>query len=43
MKFTLIPPGSFMMGIPENEAGRFNQETQHRVTLTKGFCMACIR
>ena len=32
-----IPPGQFVMGSPENEAGRYDDETQHRVTLTKGF------
>lgn len=28
-----------MMGSPTNEPGRFSNETQHRVTLTKGFYM----
>ena len=32
-----IPPGQFMMGSPENEVGRYDRETQHRVTLTQGF------
>lgn len=32
-----IPPGVFMMGSPEDEAGRFPNETQHEVELTKGF------
>ena len=31
------PPGSFTMGSPSSEDGRFANETQHRVTLTKGF------
>ncbi|HRI63733.1 MAG TPA: formylglycine-generating enzyme family protein [Polyangium sp.] len=31
-----IPPGSFMMGSPENEVGRFIDEFQHRVELTQG-------
>jgi formylglycine-generating enzyme required for sulfatase activity len=31
------PAGSFMMGSPESEVGREKNETQHRVTLTKGF------
>ena len=35
--FTLIPPGSFMMGSPPNEPGRFADEIQHMVTLTQGF------
>ena len=35
-----IPPGSFRMGSPEGEAGRFSGEgPQHWVTLTKGFWM----
>ncbi len=32
-----IPPGTFMMGSPETEAGRSPDETQHSVTLTKGY------
>jgi len=39
MKFALIPPGTFMMGSPESELERSDKETQHAVTLTKGFCM----
>jgi len=39
MKFVYIPPGTFMMGSPENEPGRFDGETQYRVTLTRGFYM----
>ena len=34
-----IPPGEFLMGSPEGELGRDGEETQHRVTLTKGFWM----
>lgn len=34
-----IPAGSFMMGSPSGEEGRDNDETQHRVTLTKGFLL----
>ena len=30
-------PGTFMMGSPEDEIGHFKNETQHEVTLTKGF------
>ena len=33
------PPDSFMMGSPSNEKDRDNDETQHSVTLTKGFWM----
>lgn len=31
------PPGTFMMGSPTNELGRFDREDLHQVTLTKGF------
>ncbi|MBX7244065.1 MAG: formylglycine-generating enzyme family protein [Candidatus Sumerlaeaceae bacterium] len=37
IEFVYIRPGTFMMGSPGNEPGRDNDETQHRVTLTKGF------
>ena len=37
--FRWCPPGTFMMGSPESEDGRFDDETQHQVTLTKGFWM----
>jgi len=37
MKFVLIPEGTFMMGSPSDEPGRWNNERQHRVTLSKGF------
>lgn len=39
MKFVWIPPGSFMMGSPQEEDERGDNETQHKVTLTKGFYM----
>ncbi len=39
MKFVLIPPGSFLMGSPENEPGHEDDEKQHRVTLSEGFYM----
>jgi len=39
MEFVWIPPGTFMMGSPEAEPGRRENEKQHRVTLTKGFHM----
>jgi formylglycine-generating enzyme required for sulfatase activity len=34
-----IAPGTFVMGSPTNEPARRSDETQHTVTLTKGFCM----
>ncbi|MBF0376733.1 MAG: SUMF1/EgtB/PvdO family nonheme iron enzyme [Desulfamplus sp.] len=39
MQFAYIPPGEFMMGSPSSEPDRENDETRHRVTLTKGFYM----
>ena len=35
--FRWCPPGTFMMGSPDNETGRYSNETQHKVTLTQGF------
>jgi len=32
-----IPAGTFTMGSPEDELGRWDEETQHKVTLTKPF------
>ncbi|GIT28582.1 MAG: hypothetical protein Ct9H300mP1_06280 [Planctomycetaceae bacterium] len=37
MKLRLIPAGKFMMGSPETESDREDDETQHRVTITKPF------
>jgi formylglycine-generating enzyme required for sulfatase activity len=37
MTFNLIPTGTFMMGSPEDELGRYTDETQHQVTLTRSF------
>ncbi len=39
MKFVLIPPGEFMMGSPESEAGRGDSETQRRVTIASPFSL----
>jgi formylglycine-generating enzyme required for sulfatase activity len=39
MKFVWIPPGTFLMGSPKDEAKRDGGEVQHKVTLTKGFYM----
>jgi formylglycine-generating enzyme required for sulfatase activity len=38
MKFSWIPAGTFLMGNPEDEDGRYGHEPQHQlqVTLTKG-------
>lgn len=38
-RWVYIAPGSFMMGSPETEIGRDTDETQHEVTLTRGFYM----
>jgi formylglycine-generating enzyme required for sulfatase activity len=35
-----IMPGDFIMGSPENEAERFDNETQHWVILSRGFWLA---
>ncbi len=37
MTFVYISPGEFMMGSPEDEAGRYGHETLHRVALSRGF------
>ncbi|MGD8368632.1 MAG: formylglycine-generating enzyme family protein [Desulfobacterales bacterium] len=39
MEFVLIKPGSFQMGSPEDEPGRFVGEIRHKVNLTKPFYM----
>jgi formylglycine-generating enzyme required for sulfatase activity len=36
----LVEPGTFMMGSPESEPGRFADETQHQVTLSKPYYLA---
>ncbi|WP_372369705.1 formylglycine-generating enzyme family protein [Candidatus Uabimicrobium sp. HlEnr_7] len=35
-----ITPGMFMMGSPEMEEGRYVNEVQHQVTISKGFWLA---
>jgi uncharacterized protein (TIGR02996 family) len=40
MAFHFIPAGSFLMGSPEGEKERSDDETQHRVTLTQAFWLA---
>jgi formylglycine-generating enzyme required for sulfatase activity len=37
MKLVLIPKGKFMMGSPESEEGRYDDETQHEVTISKDY------
>ena len=37
MKFVLVPPGKFLMGSPEGEADRGQNEGQHEVELTQPF------
>ena len=37
MEMIYCAPGEFMMGSPESEEGRYDNEVLHRVKLTKGF------
>jgi formylglycine-generating enzyme required for sulfatase activity/rRNA maturation protein Nop10 len=39
-RFRWIQPGSFLMGSPPEEEGRYDNETQHRVILTQGYWLA---
>jgi len=39
MQFAYTPSGTFLMGSPADEVGRYDDETQHKVTLTRGFLM----
>jgi len=39
LDLVLIPAGTFMMGSPETEKTRNNDETQHEVTITKPYYM----
>ena len=40
MEMIYCGPGTFLMGSPVSESGRGDDETQHRVTLTKGFWLS---
>ena len=37
--YVRIAPGSFTMGSPNSEEGRDDDETQHRVTITRAYCL----
>ena len=37
MDMVWCPPGTFIMGSPENELGRWDDETQHSITISNGF------
>ena len=39
MEFVGVPAGSFVMGSPEDEEGRGDNERQHEVRISKGFWM----
>ncbi|MEM9400204.1 MAG: formylglycine-generating enzyme family protein [Verrucomicrobiota bacterium] len=39
MEMRWIPPGRFLMGSPEGEPGRSDDEKQHEVVLTQGYWM----
>ena len=39
MKFVWIPPGSFMMGSPNQEKSRGDDEIHRKVTFTRGLCL----
>ena len=39
-RFRWITPGTFLMGSPDSEPERSDNETQHEVTLTNGFWLA---
>jgi len=39
MKFVRIAPGTFMMGTPENEPGRYPNERLHQVRITRAYLL----
>ncbi|MBB1487152.1 formylglycine-generating enzyme family protein [Oceanospirillum sp. D5] len=39
-RFRWIEPGTFLMGSPNGESERYNDEAQHQVTLTQGYWLA---
>jgi formylglycine-generating enzyme required for sulfatase activity len=39
VSFVYVAPGSFIMGSPEHELGRGSDETQHKVTITRGYAI----
>ena len=39
LEMVLVPAGKFVMGSPKKEDGRYDDKTQHEVTLTKPFYM----
>jgi formylglycine-generating enzyme required for sulfatase activity len=39
MKFNKIPAGTFLMGSPATEEGRYDEEQQHQITISKPFYM----
>ena len=40
MRMRWLPPGEFLMGSPSHEQGRFDNESQHPVTLSRGIWLA---
>ena len=39
MEFVAVPAGNFLMGSPESEVDRWDDETQHEVRISRGFWM----
>jgi len=39
MEFTFIPAGTFVMGSPAQEPGRYKSESRHQVTISQAFYM----